>query len=146
MSEQPVPIQVERKIPSEHGAAQAVLNEIVAAMRAQCWPVRDVFAVQLAVHEALVNAIVHGNRRCAEKQVHVAWRLMPEELLVSVTDEGLGFDPQALPDCTHPDRLDAPGGRGVALMRSFMDRVEFRDQGRSVVLVKKRSAAQTAAG
>lgn len=134
--------RLDRVIASEDAAATAVLDEILSALRSQHWPATDLFAVHLAVHEALTNAIIHGNRRDPGKKVTVSCGLQPDELTVAIGDEGPGFDPHQVPDCTHPDRLDAPGGRGVALMRSFMDSVSFSDEGRTVHLRKRRSSAQ----
>ena len=141
MSDGPHVWNLQRVIVSDGAAAQAVLDEILSELRARQWPASDLFAVHLAVHEALTNAVVHGNRRDPNKKVTVACRLLPDELAVTIGDEGPGFDPHQLPDCTQPDRLDAPGGRGVALMRSFMDRVTFSDQGRTVHLTKRRTTA-----
>lgn len=132
----------DRVITSDEAAAKAVLDEILSEVRARHWPAADLFAVHLAVHEALSNAIIHGNRRDPQKKVTIACRLLPDELTVAIGDEGSGFDPHQVPDCTHPDRLDAPGGRGVALMRSFMDSVSFSNGGKTVHLTKRRSTAQ----
>lgn len=142
MNDGPHVWRLDRVIASEEAAAKAVLDEILSALRLQHWPAADLFAVHLAVHEALTNAIIHGNCRNPSKKVTVSCGLQPNELTVAIGDEGPGFDPHRVPDCTHPDRLDAPGGRGVALMRSFMDSVSFSDQGRMVRLTKRRSSVQ----
>lgn len=142
MNDGPHVWKLDRVIPSEGAAAKAVLDEILYELRMRQWPAPDLFAVHLAVHEALTNAVVHGNRRDPGKKVAVACQLLPDELVVTISDEGPGFDPQQVPDCTQPDRLDAPGGRGVALMRSFMDGVRFSDDGRTVHLTRRRSTVR----
>jgi serine/threonine-protein kinase RsbW len=59
---------------------------------------------------------------------------------IRITDEGDGFDPGQVPDCTADDRLEMPGGRGVMLMKSFMTRIEYNAKGNSVLLEKRLDA------
>jgi serine/threonine-protein kinase RsbW len=61
-----------------------------------------------------------------------------ERVRIEIIDEGEGFDPAIVPDCTLEDRLDVPSGRGVMLIRSFMTRVEYNEKGNAVVLEKAR--------
>jgi serine/threonine-protein kinase RsbW len=125
-------------LPSERGSNRQVTDELLSQLGAHGWPEADVFAVHLAVEEAIVNAIVHGNKLDPEKKVHVTCEVSADRVLVSIADEGPGFDPGGIPDCTADDRLDAPGGRGVMLMRSFMTRIEYNPAGNAVVLEKRR--------
>jgi serine/threonine-protein kinase RsbW len=99
-----------------------------------------VFCVQLAMEEALVNAIKHGNREDATKQVRVHCALSAERIRIEISDEGPGFDPTAVPDPTDDSRLEVPCGRGLLLMRSFMSLVEFNAAGNCVVMEKHRAA------
>ncbi|MEW6367008.1 MAG: ATP-binding protein [Acidobacteriota bacterium] len=80
----------------------------------------------LALREALNNAILHGNRRSPEKQVRVRLSGEPGRILLSVQDQGSGFNPRNLPDPTKPENLLKPCGRGIFLMRNFMEHVAFR--------------------
>ncbi len=130
--------QCDRVISSEAGAGRRVLEEVLDELEARCWCKHDIFSVHLAIEEALVNAIHHGNRLDAAKQVRVSCRMSPELVRIEITDEGEGFDPTAMPDPTDPDRLETPGGRGVLLMRSFMSRVEYNALGNRVVMEKQR--------
>ncbi|MFM7207243.1 MAG: ATP-binding protein [Planctomycetaceae bacterium] len=123
---------------SERGANRQVTDELLAQLGAHGWPESDVFAIHLAVEEAIVNAIVHGNKLDPAKKVHVECEVSERRALVSITDEGRGFNPATLPDCTADDRLEAPGGRGVMLMRSFMTRVHYNATGNAVELEKRR--------
>ena len=125
-------------LPSERGSNRRVTDELLAQLGAHGWPEADVFAVHLAVGEAIVNAIVHGNKLDPAKKVHVVCEVSADRVLVSIADEGPGFDPAGIPDCTADDRLEAPGGRGVMLMRSFMTRIEYNPAGNAVVLEKRR--------
>jgi len=77
--------------------------------------------------------------------VSVVCRLAEDLLHIEISDEGTGFDPERLPDPTDPDRVEALGGRGVMLMKTYMSRVEFRDGGSRVVMEKRRTAESSAA-
>ncbi|MFH1919526.1 MAG: ATP-binding protein [Planctomycetota bacterium] len=131
--------QCEHVIPSETGAGAPILQEILDQLEKQAWIQHDVFSIHLAMEEALVNAIRHGNRLDPGKQVHVACRVNPEMIRIEITDEGEGFDPSSVPDPTDPAHIEAPSGRGLMLMRSFMSRVEYNDVGNHVVMEKERA-------
>jgi serine/threonine-protein kinase RsbW len=95
-------------------------------------------AIEIAINEALANAVIHGNHENQEKQVHVACRCsMDGEVLVSVRDEGEGFDSRVVPDPTEAQRLLLPHGRGLHLMKALMDEVMFEENG-TVVRMRKR--------
>jgi len=130
--------QSERVIPSETGAGSPILQEVLEQLEKHEWIQHDIFSVHLALEEALVNAIRHGNRLDESKQVHVACRMSPDLVQIEITDEGEGFDPSAIPDPTDPDNIEAPSGRGIMLMRNFMSRVEYNDAGNRVVMEKER--------
>ena len=121
--------------------------------------------VGVALEESLVNALYHGNldvdsalrerdedayfslveeRRnqppYCDRRIHVEATLSHDEASVVVRDEGAGFDPSALPDPADPENLERVSGRGVLLMRTFMDEVVYNEQGNSVMLTKRRNA------
>ena len=129
-------------IPSRAGAGRPLLQELLEQLKRQHWVQHDIFSVQLAVEEALVNAIKHGNRLDHAKQVHVACRVAPDLLRVEITDQGRGFDLAAVPNPTDPEHLESPRGRGIMLMRSFMSRVQYNDLGNCVVLEKVRGGQE----
>jgi len=102
----------------------------------------------VAVRESVINAIKHGNALDEAKRVHVEFTPLEAEslpgLLVRVRDEGAGFDPASLPDPLAPDNLLKSSGRGIFLMRSFMDHVDLRQSpegGMEVVMVKRAAGA-----
>jgi serine/threonine-protein kinase RsbW len=128
----------DRVIASDTKAARQILDEMLAQLEAEHWQQRDIFAIHLATEEALVNAIYHGNASDTEKRVHVVCRLSGERIRIEISDEGGGFNPSALPDPTASEQLQVPCGRGVMLMRAFMSRVEFNEQGNAVVMEKDR--------
>jgi serine/threonine-protein kinase RsbW len=99
----------------------------------------DASWIELAVHEAVINAIAHGNKHSAEKKVDVRFEVGEETLIVYVRDYGEGFDPSKLPDPTDASNLLNPSGRGIFYMRTFMDEVEhsIHPEGGSLVRMKK---------
>ena len=90
--------------------------------------------ILIALTEAVNNAINHGNKSDPAKSVEVAFQSHGNTLVFTVKDEGKGFNPDALPDPTDPDRIAEPNGRGVFLMRNLADKVEFSDKGRMVAM------------
>jgi serine/threonine-protein kinase RsbW len=138
MSEQPWIWSSDHIIPSRTGAGRRLLEELLDQLRRQHWVQHDIFSIQLAVEEALVNAMKHGNRMDHAKRVHVACRMALDLLRIEITDEGPGFDPSAVSNPTDPLRLQSPRGRGIMLMRSFMSRVQYNDEGNRVILEKFR--------
>jgi serine/threonine-protein kinase RsbW len=94
--------------------------------------------VEIAIYEALTNAVIHGHHENQEKQVHVACRCsLDAEVLITVRDEGQGFDSRAVPDPTEAQRLLLPHGRGLHLMRALMDEVSFEENGTMVRMRKQ---------
>lgn len=94
----------------------------------------------LAIREAVANGVQHGNNEKPEKRVTVSFVLDKEEVSVRIQDEGKGFDLEGLPDPLAPENLFKPRGRGILLMNSFMDAVDFEfdgDRGTAVILRKR---------
>ena len=98
----------------------------------------DLMKVGMAVRESMVNAVVHGNRYNANKKVRFSVASDAERFTVRVADEGEGFDWNSLPDPLAPENLMKTSGRGIFLIRSFMDEVTFNPSqtGTEVKLVK----------
>ncbi|MCP4378860.1 MAG: ATP-binding protein, partial [bacterium] len=95
-----------------------------------------VFAVRLAVEEALNNAIRHGNAMDPDKTAELSYEVTDEFIDIRVRDEGPGFSFKDVPDPTLDENLDKPTGRGLMLMRAYMDTVEYNDKGNELHLVK----------
>ena len=99
----------------------------------------DLLKIGMAVRESVVNAVVHGNRYNANKKVSFSVVKNPQRLTVRVADEGEGFDYEDVPDPLAPENLLRSSGRGIFLMRSFMDELLIRrlePAGMEFVLVK----------
>ena len=94
----------------------------------------------VAVRESVINAIKHGNREDESKRVALAFTLHPKELEIEVADQGKGFDPDTVPDCSAEENLLKTNGRGIFFMRSFMDSVaySFPTGGGTVVRMTKK--------
>lgn len=96
------------------------------------------YHVAMAVREAAVNAVLHGNEYDPDKNICVGLENNGKELRVTIADEGRGLDPDSLPDPLAPENLLRGSGRGIFLMRAFMDEVHFRrlTHGTELTLVK----------
>jgi serine/threonine-protein kinase RsbW len=129
----------EVELPSERGSSRLVMEELLEQLGHHGWEPTDIFGIHLAVEEAIVNAIVHGNKLDPAKTVRVSCAVTPDMARIEITDAGAGFDPAAVPDCTLDERLEVPSGRGVMLMRSFMTTIAYNARGNSVLLEKQRA-------
>lgn len=87
--------------------------------------------------EAVNNAILHGNNSDPEKYVEININFNGERLLIKVSDEGVGFKPDAVPDPTHPNNLQEPNGRGVFLMSKLADKIRYSKRGNAVTMTFK---------
>ena len=116
-----------------------LVDRVGAAMAAAGFPSRDSFAVRLALEEAVVNAIKHGHQHDTSKAVRVTYRISPERVVLEIEDEGPGFRPDEVPDPLDPENLERACGRGVFLMRHYMNEVTYNESGNRVTLCKRRS-------
>ncbi len=132
-------------VPSTYEDGKSVIEQLLTALAGAQWSEHEIFGIHLAVEEALVNAIRHGNGLDPKKLVSARFRLSRERLEVEITDEGNGFNPAKLPDPTADEHIEAPCGRGVLLMRNFMNRVEYNDRGNRVVMEKRRDGQRASA-
>lgn len=101
--------------------------------------------VDVAVREAVANAIKHGNAMDPAKEVHVGLAVDGDEVVIEVLDQGPGFDPNALDDPRAPENLLKPNGRGIFYMRSFMDSIDYGPgpAGGTKVTLRKRLPGST---
>ena len=126
------------QVVSDHIARLAGLDE-----EARHW-------VNVAVRESVINAIKHGNRNDTGKRVHVEFTPLepveaPQGVVIRVRDEGPGFDPASVPDPLAPENLLKGSGRGIFLIRSFMDEMVLQraaEGGMEMVMVKRASPVQ----
>lgn len=99
------------------------------------------FGIDMAVREAVTNAVLHGNRKDEAKTVEIEFKSLPSAIEITVRDRGEGFDPGSVPDPTEAQNLLKTSGRGILFMRTFMDEVQWshHPEGGTVVrMIKKR--------
>ena len=96
--------------------------------------------IAMIAREAVINAILHGNKKDPGKRVRVGFELTDEALKITVADEGAGLDPDTVPDPCAPENIMRSSGRGIFLMRAIMDEVHFHqlNPGTEIELVKHR--------
>lgn len=96
------------------------------------------YQVAMAVREAAVNAVLHGNAYDPGKRFMVAYETTSEALVITITDQGKGLDPDSIPDPLAPENLMKGSGRGIFLIRAFMDEVKIRNTnpGTEITLIK----------
>jgi serine/threonine-protein kinase RsbW len=142
MSEVTPGYTVDVEIVSDPAEARKIQEAIEDDLKTHRYCDRDIFGIRLAVEEALINAIKHGNQLDRAKKVRIAYRVAVDRFDVLITDEGRGFDPHDLPDPTAVENLERPCGRGVMLMRHYMTAVDFRGTGNTVCMSKIRNGVK----
>lgn len=133
--------EAEVSILSDLGDARRLQDEIEEALQSNGYGESDIFSIRLALEEALVNAIKHGNQLDPVKRVTINYSITPDRFHVRIEDEGPGFTPDDLPDPTDPQFIDRPCGRGVFLIRNYMTSVEYHGKGNVIVMSKNRNGS-----
>jgi serine/threonine-protein kinase RsbW len=126
------------QIPSDPVEARHIHEEIELALKAHRYTEHDIFGIRLAVEEAIINAMKHGNQMDRNKKIKITFHVQAEHFEVVVADEGPGFDPEDVPDPTAPENLERCCGRGLMLMRHYMSEVSYSRRGNSVRMKKVR--------
>jgi serine/threonine-protein kinase RsbW len=127
-------------IPSDLAAAKQS-EEIILDHVRRCGYSQDAtFAIKLAMEEALTNAIKHGNRSDPTKRITICYAVSSQKTVINVADEGGGFRLDDVPDPTRDENLDCPTGRGIMLMRAYMNHVHYNRKGNEVTMVKLNEA------
>lgn len=136
-------VSTEITIPSDLGEARLVQTQIEEALLGVSYTEHEVFAVRLAVEEALVNAIKHGNQLDPDKRVEVSFQVTCERFDIRIVDEGPGFNPDDVPDPTAIENIERPCGRGLLLIRGFMSEVNYHGRGNIVTMCLIRNRDRT---
>jgi serine/threonine-protein kinase RsbW len=130
-------IYVSLTMRSEIEAISPLVDRLMPLIRASHCVSGDHSDIEVALREALANAVLHGNKRDIHKKVHLSCRIHPgKDLSIVIRDEGNGFDPAKIPDPTAVDNVNSENGRGIRLMKLFMDAVSFEQGGCEVRLQK----------
>ena len=125
-------------IPADPAAIPTVTDGVTHVLEEKGWPEEDVMAVELALQEAVANAIRHGCRGDQTKELQCSVSCDESgEVVITVRDPGSGFNPDAVPDPIEPENLLKASGRGIFLINGLMDDVQFADGGREVQMKKR---------
>ena len=136
-------LELERSLPSEVAAISPFVDRLMVLFRKCGCVSQGESDVEIALREALANAIIHGNHENPRKHVNVRCRCKPDEVSIAVKDEGRGFELNKIADPTAPENTGAVHGRGIYLMKALMDEVRFEEGG--VVVHMRKSTGQAAA-
>ena len=129
--------KIEFEIPSDLALMDGVLQYLLERVSKLGLITAEGSNLFVALDEAFVNAVKHGNKNDPNKLVRVGAELSPKEACFTIEDEGEGFDVQAIPDPCDPANLFKSSGRGVLLIYNIMDEVEYNAQGNRVKMVKR---------
>ncbi|HEX8523094.1 MAG TPA: ATP-binding protein [Tepidisphaeraceae bacterium] len=124
------------EIRSDYSEGRQVQQRILDDVEKSGFDSESTFAIKLALEEALINAIKHGNKLDPNKKVHIEARVTPRRAEITIEDEGPGFNRQDVPDPTVEENICKCSGRGILLIESFMNRVQWTRGGRRVKMIK----------
>jgi serine/threonine-protein kinase RsbW len=124
-------------ITSNDSASRDVQNKILTDVSRRGYSSDAIFAIKLALEEAMRNAIKHGNRFDSQKKVHIHAVVSPKQAEIVIEDEGPGFARGGVPDPTLPENLEKCGGRGIHLIEAYMNTVEWTQGGRRIRMIKR---------
>ncbi|HKZ03608.1 MAG TPA: ATP-binding protein [Pyrinomonadaceae bacterium] len=130
----------ELKLPSRIEAVAEAAAAVAGIVRRLSVDENAAFGIDMAVREAVTNAVLHGNKRDETKFVEVIVQSSAVALEIKVHDQGLGFNPEVVPDPTKDENILKTSGRGIFFMRTFMDQVDWviRPEGGTTVRMLKK--------
>ncbi len=124
------------KIPSDIKYIRKVSSKVIDELGSHKVDESSLYDIKLCIEEAVINAIVHGNKRDKRKTVKIAYWIKDDHLNIEVEDEGNGFDYRHLSDPTAGENIIKGSGRGVYLIKNLMDKMEFNDAGNKLKMTK----------
>jgi len=116
-----------------------VQHAILGTMESFEYVEEDLFAVRIAIEEAIANAVLHGHQGDQDRLIDIEWTITEKEVSMVVCDSGRGYDESAVPDPTADENLTLPSGRGLAMINAFMSDVSISDGGRRIEMARKRT-------
>jgi serine/threonine-protein kinase RsbW len=137
-------VRIDQTLPSELESVDAAEETVVGIATEAGFPEDELHRIGMAVREAMVNAVVHGNRYSARKKVRLKVLEGPGRIEITIGDEGEGFEMETVPDPLSEENLLRHSGRGLLLIQAFMDAVDVRKTGTSgteITMVKRLSAS-----
>ncbi len=127
------------KVKNDPKIIDDLCEQILTELKSNGFTKDDIFGSHLALEEAFVNAQRHGNKGDHSKNITIKYKVTQEKLDIYITDEGPGFNPSQVPDPRCDSNIYKPGGRGVLLMRAYMDLVEYNDSGNTVHMIRHKN-------
>lgn len=142
----PQPIPPDRDVVTlccERVAIDAIQDRVLAAAERRGFSKESVFAIRLAMEEAISNAFRHGHKELpANTPVTVDYEVTDDSIRIAVEDRGPGFRPDTIKDPTLEENIEEPSGRGLMLMRAFMANVRYNEKGNRVELHYRKPTAR----
>lgn len=138
-----MPWKYDHRISSDPNNCSKVIEQLLDQLEAAGWTNKDAFGIHMAMEEAIMNAICHGNKRQVDKWVHILIEITEERFYAKITDEGEGFNLEDVPDPTADENIEKTSGRGVMLIQHFVDEVKYNDVGNTVELKKSKLDGKT---
>jgi len=132
----------DRKLPADPDQCAPLIAEVLNALQQHGWSTDDKFSIQMALEEAIMNAIKHGSACDPSKLVDIELRFDDQTFEAPISDCGGGFDPADVPDPTADENVGKTCGRGLMLMKNFFDTVEYNQSGNEVKMMKKKTDAK----
>ena len=130
-------------IQSSHDLVHNLCKEIIKEVKSNHFSQSDVFGIRLSIEEAMMNAARHGNSNDPLKEIHVAYSITADKFDISIEDEGCGFSPEAVPDPRCGENLYKAAGRGLLLIRTYMDSVDYNAAGNLIHMVKCKASVKS---
>ena len=130
------PIRSSIVLESKPSSLAQPCRQILAALEEKGFSQDDTFAVHLALEEAFLNAVKHGNKMDPGKKVTLEYLVDEEKAEISMADEGPGFNPADIPDPRTGENLFRPEGRGLLLIHAYMHVAEYNEQGNSLRMIR----------
>lgn len=125
----------------ERTEVEKIQNALDAAMTNSGYSKASLFAVRLAFQEAIANAFNHGHKNLPnDTPATVAFAVTPDEVTISIEDQGPGFQCESVADCTLDENLEIPRGRGVMLIKNYMTEVRYNGKGNRIEMVYRHPA------
>ena len=126
-------------IQSSHDLVHTLCKELLQEAKSNHFSQDDLFGIHLSIEEAMINAVRHGNNDDPLKKVRISYTITPSIFDISIEDEGCGFRPARVPDPRCGENLYKVTGRGVLLMKAYMDSVEYNEMGNRVRMIKHKT-------
>jgi serine/threonine-protein kinase RsbW len=121
----------------------SAISVILSTLDVYGYPDEAIRKMKITLTELLVNAILHGHKRDYTKKVTIGHVISRVKAEIAIMDEGPGYNPQALPDPTLPENLERDCGRGLFIVRHYVDEIDFNKSGNRIKIVKKFSLSET---